>query len=599
MVQKTDVLICGSGSAGLCAAAWLAKCGIDFTIVDQRSEPMERGQADGVQCRTVEVLESFGLAEDLLRTSYHVLEDAFWSMNEGKLIRTKRIADTENGLSHMPHVILNQAKLNALLLDYVYKHSGSKVQYGCTVKGVQIDDIKAFNSDIQPYPVSVLIEKDGEDKIFLAKYVLGCDGAHSSVRRSLGYKMIGDTSDSVWGVMDIYPRTNFPDIRRKTIIHSSSGTLIIIPREGGSLNRFYLDLPPGTDPKSVKLEDLHATAQNIFTQYELKISETYWWSAYSIGQRLVDRFTKENRVFLTGDASHTHSPKAGQGMNVSLQDGYNIGWKLAHVLKGTSPSSLLRTYEQERGKIAKDLIDFDRYLTKLLANKSDVTNSAKLFSEAFIKDARYTAGLTATYEDSEIVSVSKSRQKLATGLAVGMRFPSAQVVRFCDAKAMPLTRALSADGRWRIVIFTGDIVQEMAKKRLERLAEFLEGKDSPVTRFTPHGADIDSLIEPIVVLSGDRMKIEQEDIPDYFWPETGRWKMRDIHKVFIDDESYNSGHGHAYEKYEIDSNKGALAIVRPDQHVSIVTDIDDYQSVKEFFNGCLIAQTTNGHLSKS
>jgi len=144
--------------------------------------------------------------------------------------------------------------------------------------------------------------------------------------------MLGDSTDTVWGVMDIFPLTTFPDIRRKCTIHSSSGNLLIIPREGGSLVRFYIQLPAGSVPKDVRLEDLQTQAKAIFAPYEMEFADTFWWSAYSIGQRLADNFHKDMRVFLTGDACHTHSPKAGQGMNVSLQDGYNLGWKLGSVL---------------------------------------------------------------------------------------------------------------------------------------------------------------------------------------------------------------------------------------------------------------------------
>lgn len=109
--------------------------------------------------------------------------------------------------------------------------------------------------------------------------------------------MVGDTSDAVWGVMDIYPRTNFPDIRRKTTIHSSHGSILVIPREGGSLVRFYIEFPSGTNVKDVKLEDLHEKARQIFSPYTMEYADTYWWSCYCIGQRLADHFTKDNRVF--------------------------------------------------------------------------------------------------------------------------------------------------------------------------------------------------------------------------------------------------------------------------------------------------------------
>ena len=168
-METTDVLICGSGSAGLCAAAWLARCGINFIILDRREGPMERGQADGVQCRTVEVFESFGVVEELLRASYHLLEIAFWSLNqEKKLVRTNRSADTEPGLSHMPHVILNQALLNQILLDYMNRQSGQQVAYGHTVKDIQIESAKS-NAE---YPVLLHTEKDGHARSFRAKYAL-------------------------------------------------------------------------------------------------------------------------------------------------------------------------------------------------------------------------------------------------------------------------------------------------------------------------------------------------------------------------------------------------------------------------------------------
>ncbi|KAI9691688.1 MAG: hypothetical protein M1822_007760 [Bathelium mastoideum] len=595
MVHQTDVLICGSGSAGLCAAAWFAKCGIDFTIIDKRLGPMERGQADGVQCRTVEIFESFGIAEELLRSSFHVIEVAFWALNEQKnLARINRTADSKPGLSHMPHVILNQAKLNGILLDYMHGESGRKVEYGYTVKQVQINNTSSDTSN-DDYTVQVIAEKDGADEVFRAKYVLGCDGAHSNIRKSLGYQMLGDTTDAIWGVMDIYPRTNFPDIRRKSTIHSAAGNLLIIPREGGSLVRFYIELPPGTLARNVTLAQLHDAARRIFTQFDLAVAETYWWSAYAIGQRLVDHFSAEDRVFLTGDACHTHSPKAGQGMNVSLQDGYNIGWKLAHVLRGqvADPAALLRTYDAERGRVARDLIEFDRGLMRLFSSRGQdgPATSAAEFSEAFIKAGRYTAGMTALYEDSMVVAAGRSQQERAQGLVVGMRFPSAQVVRLCDARAMQLGQALRSDGRWRIVVFAGEVGHE-ALERLERLAEYLEGKDSPVKRFTPREWDIDAFIEPIVVFSGRRLDLEQEQIPPYFWPETGKWKMRDLHKIFVDDESYNSGHGHAYEKYGIDTKKGALAILRPDNYVAMVTDVDDHGGVLGFFEGFAVPQDT-------
>lgn len=349
--------------------------------------------------------------------------------------------------------------------------------------------------------------------------------------------------------------------------------------------RFYIELPHGNsaDAKAVRMEDLHETARRVLAPYELNIADTFWWSAYAIGQRLADHFSKDNRIFLTGDSCHTHSPKAGQGMNTSFQDGYNIGWKLASVLAGRARPEILQTYDLERQKVAADLIAFDRYFTMLFSSSAEQDDiSPEHFAKQFIKSARYTAGLTATYNDSAITSsADHGASLLAANIVVGMRFPSAQVVRFCDAKPTQLLKELKSDGRWRIIIFAGDIRTPSAATRLRNLADYL--KDGPVRKFTAKSDDIDSFIESLVVLSGDRLQIQQEQIPEFFSPITGEWKIRDLHKTFVDDASYNSGHGHAYQTYGIDLEKGAIVIVRPDQYVSKIVSFEKLENIGKFF----------------
>lgn len=496
-MPKTDVLVVGSGSAGIFAATWLAIYNIPFTILERRSGPLKIGQADGVQVRTVEIYDSFGLAEDLLREAYHIYEICFWGVddthNHAGIKRKSRSIDTEKGLSHLPHVILNQARMNGLMLgkmERIMKEKGlwkddtaTGIEYGWTVTGIEVDQSTVGDPDA--HCVRVSATKDDVSESWEAKYVLvshnrpvtvsrswtngrqGCDGAHSTVRRSLSYSMLGDSTDTVWGVMDIYPQTSFPDIRRKCTIHSQAGNLLIIPREGGSLVRFYIQLPAGSSPKDVTLEDLQTQAKAIFAPYTMEFSETFWWSAYSIGQRLAEHFHKDMRVFLTGDACHTHSPKAGQGMNVSLQDGYNLGWKLGSVLSHLSPPSIIESYVKERSKTAADLIAFDRELSAMFSRKEKRDGE---FAEYFTKSGRYMAGFTSRYEDSLVTDLKRSQEQVASKVKVGMRFPSAQVIRFCDAKPVQLQPVCRSDGRWRVVVFAGDVTQARCKSRLDEVS---------------------------------------------------------------------------------------------------------------------------------
>lgn len=556
MHHQTDVLICGSGSAGLMAALWLAKYRIPFRILERRAGPLRTGQADGVQCRTVEIFESFGIADQLLKEAYHVLELAFWGPDQdvpllhgqdttkgegregGGIKRSHYAPDTEPGLSHLPHVILNQARINDLLTDEMLRCGGPQIDYSFEVKHVDVDEANVDDPDAYPVRVTTTTtqnEKE-EDVTFHAKYVLACDGAHSALRKALHIPMLGDSSDATWGVLDLYPRTTFPDIRKKAILRSTAGTLIIIPREGDALVRFYIELPPATSVPNksagATLADLHARARLIFRPYELTIAETTWWSVYAVGQRLAERFHDgHHRVLLTGDACHTHSPKAGQGMNVSLQDGYNLGWKLGAYLTGQATVELVRTYVEERQRTAAELIAFDRAWSKIFQTEADgPVPTASAVRDHFVQAGRYTAGQAYRYGKSIIVWPPKEVTEEVDNankmprLVVGMRFPSAQVVRYSDAKVFQLLSVVRSDCRWRVVVFAGDLVRgQHVRTQLETVASSLAALVEGVTL---PGDDVDSVVECLLVVKTNRTDIELEHIPGVFKPVTGPHQIR-------------------------------------------------------------------------
>ena len=549
--DRTDVLIVGSGPAGLTLATQLARfADISTVLIEQKPGPMERGQADGVSCRSMEMFQAFGFANRVCQEAYWVNETTFWKpdpQNPQVIIRTGRIQDVEDGLSEMPHVILNQARVHDMYLDSM-RRSPTRLEpdYGCCVADLTVDDDPT-------HPVRIEIEQTHDvgapvTTTTRARYVVGCDGARSAVRDAIGLQLKGDSANKAWGVMDVLATTNFPDIRQKTLIQSGSGgTLLIIPREGGYMARIYVEMETlakgeRARNRNISQDDLIDAARAIFHPYTFDVQQTVWWSVYEIGQRLTDRFDNLDdaasdeghpRVFIAGDACHTHSPKAGQGMNVSMGDSFNLGWKLISVLSGRSDPGLLRTYSAERQDVAQALIDFDQEWAQIISRRdSDDDGDTPTFQKYFVEHGRYTAGVSVRYKPSRLTGEPKW-QHLATGFEIGMRFHSAPVIRLADAKPLSLGHVIDADARWRLFAFADAAAPSSGDSRLKELCGFLaEDPDSPILRHTPRDADIDSVIDFRAVLQQAFRDVNITDVPPLLRPNKGDLDLVDYEKVF-------------------------------------------------------------------
>ena len=609
--EEADVLIIGCGPAGLVLAAQLANFpDIRTVVIDRKDGPLEVGQADGVACRTVELFEAFGLADRLVNEGYWVNEVAFWQpdpQDRTKITRTGRIQDVQEGLSEMPHVIVNQARMLDYLLDHMQR-SASKLQpfYGLHASDIQID-----TSGSSEYPVTVTLQhvKDfketGKISTIRAKYVVGCDGSRSGTRAAIGRELRGDPMNQSWGVLDALAVTDFPDVRLKCAIHSANaGNILIIPREGGYLVRFYIELDNVRDKemlenRSVTPEKLATVANRILAPYTVEVKDVGWWAVYEIGQRLCDKFddvpaaemaTRLPRVFIAGDACHTHSAKAGQGMNVSMNDTWNLGWKLGAVLRGTAKPELLHTYSEERQKIAKQLIDFDREFAKMFSAHPTEADSAggtgidpEEFRQYFITQGRFTAGVATKYGPS-MITAEAMFQHLAEGFPVGMRFHSAPVVRLADAKPVHLGHVARADGAWRVYIFADRNDPTSGYSHFEELCEFLESDASPIKRFTPAGADPDSVIDVRAVFQQEHRDLAVDKMPSVLLPKKGKFGLIDYEKMFCLDPKA----GDIFELRGVNRETGCMVVVRPDQYVSHVLPLHGHEALADFFAGILI-----------
>ncbi|KAL5585820.1 hypothetical protein FOVSG1_013512 [Fusarium oxysporum f. sp. vasinfectum] len=664
--DHVDVLIVGAGPAGLMMATWLAKCGVKTRIVDKRGTKIFNGQADGLQCRTLEIFDSFGFAHRAWIESNHMLEISLWNPDEnGILRRSSRIPDTIPGISRFQQVVLHQGRIERFFLDAINDFSQGKVavERGVMPTSLSIDPSTVENPEAYPITVNLrhLSEEEARPKqtatslngtviqdglfrsnltpddtaellktaelnqkadtveVVKAKYILGADGAHSWVRKELGFQLEGESTDYIWGVLDIVPITDFPDIRMRCAIHSaSSGSVMVIPREN-KLVRLYIQL---TTTEKIGDQDSRAdrswitpdvileSAQRIMAPYKLSYRKLDWWTAYQIGQRVGSSFSAYDRVFLAGDAllmSYWYSPKAGQGMNVSMQDSFNLGWKVATVVKGLASRSILKTYESERKGIAQALIDFDHKFSRLFSGRpaKDIMDeegiSMEEFKEAFEKGNMFASGIAVDYGKSMIISkpdrndsgsnnkASIDRQALAPEVKLGMRMPSVKVLNQSDARPWHLQELLRSNGTWRVILFPGNIGLARQKKRMISLCDKLSEGSSFLKRYTALSARYDSVIEVLTVHASNRQDHDIFDFPDVLRPydEVDGW---DYNKIFVDNESYHEGHGQLYKSFGISPEQGCAVILRPDQYVSYVGELDDYDSLDAFFSGFLIPQ---------
>jgi phenol 2-monooxygenase (NADPH) len=605
--EEVDVLIIGCGPAGLVLAAQMANFpDIKTAIVDRKDGPLEVGQADGVACRTVEMFEAFGLADRLVNEAYWVNEVCFWQPDPDdrtKIKRSGRIQDTEDGLSEFPHVIVNQARMLAYLRDYM-EHSGTRL---APFYGLRASDIEVDTGGSSEHPVTVTLqhvkgrEQTDTTSTVRAKYVVGCDGARSTTRTAIGRELTGDATNQSWGVMDVLAVTDFPDIRVKCAISSADhGNILIIPREGGYLARIYIELDAVTDEetldnRSVTPEKLATVANTILHPYMIEVKDVGWWSVYQIGQRLCDKFddvpaeeapTRLPRVFIAGDACHTHSAKAGQGMNVSMADAWNLGWKLASVLRGTAGPELLHTYSEERQAIAKQLIDFDREFSdrfRAHTTQSGDGDEAEDFQRYFIAQGRFTAGVATRYSPS-MITAEPIFQDLGKGFPVGMRFHSAPVVRLADAKPVHLGHVARADGAWRLYIFADRADPTAASSRAWRLCEFLASNASPIERFTSAGGEPDSVIDVRAIFQQHHRDLAVDKMPLVLLPRKGKFGLVDYEKMYCPDLDADD----IFDLRGVNRGTGCMVIVRPDQYVSHVLPLDGHDALASFFEGILL-----------
>jgi 2-polyprenyl-6-methoxyphenol hydroxylase-like FAD-dependent oxidoreductase len=399
-MTATDVLICGAGAAGLTLAVELARRGVSFRLIDELPEPFRGSRGKGIQPRTLEVFEDLGVLDRLMAVGglYPPMREyrADGSFQDSQVFEAA--GPTPDEPYRAPLLIpqfLTEAALRERLTEL-----GHAVEFGTRLTGFQQDAAGV---------TATIVGTVGEEVVEV-RYLVGTDGGRSLVRRTLGIgfpgKTLGVRAIVADGVLtglsrDAWHRFNDGDMQTQVALCPLPGTEL-----------FQLQAPiPLEGDVDLSAAGLTAMVQERAGRSDIVFHSVSWASAYNMNARLADRY-RDGRVFLAGDAAHTHPPTGGQGLNTSVQDAYNLGWKLAAVLQG-APATLLDTYEQERRPIAASMLGL---ATKLL-------DAAKAGS---LRRGREVLQLDLCYPESPLAMEQPERHG---GVLAGDRAPDAPIRR--------------------------------------------------------------------------------------------------------------------------------------------------------------------------
>ncbi|ASV98447.1 FAD-dependent monooxygenase [Paraburkholderia aromaticivorans] len=363
--DASPVLIVGAGPTGLAAAMSLARAHIPVRLIDKAMQPNPYSRAIGIQARTLELLEQHRLIEPFLELGHRARIANLFSNG-------MRLAQLDFDPLHTryPYLLfLDQSVTERLLTEHL-------ATFGVTIeRGVELTMFSQGAAGLQ----ATLRRADGHTETMRPSYMIAADGAHSTIRHRLGLGFEGKTLEQTFLLADLHAETDWPEDEFH-IFASGEGLVALFPM-GHGRHRLIADhaiepaavAPPGTpavlgEPPlnrvpSPSLEACEALIARRVRE-RVDVSDLAWSSYFHVNSRMVDRL-RVGRIFLAGDAAHVHSPAGAQGMNTGIQEAFNLGWKLARVLKGAAPDRLLDTYHLERHPIERDVLRQTGFITQM------------------------------------------------------------------------------------------------------------------------------------------------------------------------------------------------------------------------------------------
>ncbi|GAD93330.1 3-(3-hydroxy-phenyl)propionate hydroxylase [Paecilomyces variotii No. 5] len=470
-VEHLDVLIVGGGPVGLVTAYQLAltlppEKRIRIIEQHQKSSQDQYGRAITLFPRTSEMLDQLGLAEALSQQCFACRDTVSYD-RDGNEVQGRGWAFMENMKDTVwDFALVLRQKYQEEIFRQALKKNGVDLEAPMKLIDVTIDDTVQLGG----YRVIATIQNElsGSLSVVKCRYLVGADGGRSFVRRALQIPFEGSTTEDKWVRIDGIIETNLPKPRTYCAIESPTHGNVLWAALDRGATRIGFAFTAERQKAYPKFDEEAAVKEAIASvkPFSLSFKEVHWYTIYSVGQRVAQKFCVKDCVFLAGDACHTHSSGAAQGMNTGIHDAVNLGWKLSLVLQGKLRPEVLKTYESERRPNVQKLINYDKDISRLMTMQLPIGWSGDpnadpnvVLGQVMAEAAAFTSGISIRYEADDILNVRGNLEKDCPGDSVptaGERGPDVELQKPGTFETTRLHRETPNNARFYVVIFAGN-----------------------------------------------------------------------------------------------------------------------------------------------